>query len=306
MRAQYIAQQLGNCRKEGRGWRCRCPLHGGTSLNLADSSSGKLLVTCWHGCDAVSVLHELRRLGLLENEAPLLSEKTFKWMERRERERRAQEEIERKAKQSLALAIWKETQPIEGTPAERYLRARYINIQPPKSLRYHPGLEHGPTGLVLPCVVAAVQGVDRHICGIHRTFLKSDGSGKATVLAPKMSLGPISGGAVRMDFARDNTWLLVGEGIESTLSAMQISRLPGWAALSTSGMKALKLPPTVTMVMIAADRDQNRAGEIAANAAHERWTSEGRRVRIVFPPALLNDFNDVLRFDLAGGVQDVA
>ena len=34
MSAADIAVALGNARREGRGWRCRCPLHNGRSLTL--------------------------------------------------------------------------------------------------------------------------------------------------------------------------------------------------------------------------------------------------------------------------------
>jgi putative DNA primase/helicase len=66
MSALAIAQALGAARKEGRGWRCRCPLHGGVSLALRDGDGGRLLVWCWGGCDGRDVLAALRRLGLLE------------------------------------------------------------------------------------------------------------------------------------------------------------------------------------------------------------------------------------------------
>src|SRR5579883_1516107 len=70
MSAAAIAAALGDARREGRGWRCRCPVHGGGSLALADGASGRLLVRCWAGCDSRAVLAELRRLGLLDGGSP--------------------------------------------------------------------------------------------------------------------------------------------------------------------------------------------------------------------------------------------
>ena len=66
---------------------------------------------------------------------------------------------------------------------------------------------------------------------------------------------------------------------------------PTWAALSTSGLRALALPPEVRQVMILADGDD--AGDAAAVAAAERWLNEGRSVRIARPPRGL-DFADVV------------
>jgi hypothetical protein len=56
------------------------------------------------------------------------------------------------------------------------------------------------------------------------------------------------------------------------------------AALSTSGMKALVLPPIVRTVVILGDHDANGAGERAARIAAARWQVEGRRVRLAMPP----------------------
>ena len=88
--------------------------------------------------------------------------------------------------------------------------------------------------------------------------------------------------------------LLIGEGIETCLAAMQATAMPAWAALSTSGMVALVLPPIVRQVIILADHDANGAGERAARTAAQRWLAEGRSVRIAMPPEPGTDFNDML------------
>jgi DNA primase len=85
--------------------------------------------------------------------------------------------------------------------------------------------------------------------------------------------------------------LMVGEGIETCLSAMQATGYPAWAALSTSGLRALDLPGSVREVIVLADGDD--AGEKAACDAALRWSREGRRVRVARPPRGA-DFNDVL------------
>ena len=59
-------------------------------------------------------------------------------------------------------------------------------------------------------------------------------------------------------------------------------------------MKTLELPATVRAVIIAADNDASGAGQRNALAAYDRWTAEGRSVRIKTPPDIGDDFNDVL------------
>ena len=88
--------------------------------------------------------------------------------------------------------------------------------------------------------------------------------------------------------------LMIGEGIETCLAAMQATGQPTWAALSTSGITTLMLPPTVRTIIILADHDRSGAGERAARTAAARWLAEGRRVKLAMPPEPGSDFNDVL------------
>ena len=124
---------------------------------------------------------------------------------------------------------------------------------------------------------------------IHRTFLARDGTSKAPVGPNKMMLGPCRAGAVRL--APPSDLLMVGEGIETCLAAMQATGHPGWAALSTSGLRTLHLPHDVRHVIVLADGDD--PGEAAARDCAWRWKREGRRVRIARAPRGM-DFNDVL------------
>jgi hypothetical protein len=88
---------------------------------------------------------------------------------------------------------------------ERYLRARKIDLPPPSSLRYAPLCMHPTARRYLPAMVAMVEHIERGVVGVHRTYLRTDGPGKAAVAPAKASLGPIGGGAVRLGLlsARD-------------------------------------------------------------------------------------------------------
>ncbi len=134
-----------------------------------------------------------------------------------------------------------------------------------------------------------MQDVSGRIVAVHRTWLRTDGGGKAPVDPARMALGPCAGGAVRLAPARDA--VQVAEGLETALAAQQATGQPSWATLGTSGLKALVLPPAIRGVTILADGDA--PGEAAAQAAAARWLHEGRTVRIARPPAGL-DFADVL------------
>jgi putative DNA primase/helicase len=138
-------------------------------------------------------------------------------------------------------------------------------------------------------VALITRGTDDTPLAVHRTFLARDGAGKAPIEPAKMMLGPCRGGAVRLGPIMDR--LMVGEGIETCLAAMQATGRPAWAALSTSGLRTLDLPDAVRNVIVLTDDDE--PGEAAASDCAWRWKRQGRRVRIARPPQGM-DFNDLL------------
>jgi hypothetical protein len=145
-----------------------------------------------------------------------------------------------------------------------------------ENIRFHPALKH-PDGGLWPAMVCLVdRGIDEAPLGIHRTFLSRDGApSKAPISPNKMMLGPCRGGAVRLRSLKYG-FILISEGIETGLAAMRAVDKPVWAALSTSGMKTLWLPPHIKDVTILADGDN--PGEAAARDAALHWKNEGRRI----------------------------
>ncbi len=271
----------------------RCPAHDDRNPSLSITErDGKLLVHCHAGCDQGAVWDALKGMGLVGQDDYL------KPVPRRTDSRgplpappaTATKGPDTKDRTEVARRIWSASQPAAGTPVETYLASRGITIEPPPTLRYHPGLKHGPTGLPLPAMVTAVTTwPEREVIAIHRTFLTADGSKKAQVSNPKLMLGPCAGGAVRLSpFGND---LVLAEGIETALSVLQASGKPVWACLSTSGLKSVLLPPEVATVTIAADGDE--PGITAAEEAASRFYREGRDVKIAKPPPGM-DFNDLL------------
>jgi hypothetical protein len=179
--------------------------------------------------------------------------------------------------------------PLHGTLAETYLRHRGITCDLPDTLRYQPQGWH-PSAKRLPMMVARVDGADRF--GAHRTWLRADGLGKAAVDPPKAMLGTCAGGAVRLSDALGP--LVVAEGIETGLSLLSgLLRGPAtvWAALSTSGLRSLHLPPAPGRLTIAADGDA--PGRAAAIALATRAEALGWRVSLL-PAPDGRDWNDVL------------
>jgi hypothetical protein len=285
MNAAEIAKALKGYRS-GQGYVARCPAHDdrNPSLSVCDAPDGKVLVHCHGPCDQERVIATLRARGLWpEKGSRLHFRPAF-------RASANPQPVEPNSKpHRSALAIWEAALSAEGTLVQTYLASRGLVLTPQPNLRFHPGLKH-PLGGFWPAMVALVtRGRDDAPLAIHRTFLARDGAGKAPLDPQKMMLGPCRGGALRLAPAREV--LMVGEGIETCLAAMQASGYPAWAALSTSGLKTLDLPHGLFEIIVLADGDDS--GEAAAQDCARRWQREGRRVRIARPPRG-KDFNDLL------------
>jgi hypothetical protein len=274
---EALARALG-LRRSGNRYVGTCPACSYKDAFHVCDSDRRPLVFC-HACqDTDAVIATLQRRGLWQQSSP------------------ASASIGSAPAPALTRAglrareLWIKARPARGSLVEAYLRSRGIAVPIPATLRYLPQTKHSPSGMVVPAMIAAVTvWPERKPAAVHRTFLAADGHGKAAVDTPRMTLGPCLHGAVRLAEAADQ--LMVGEGIETCLAAMQASGLPAWAALSTSGMRRLLLPPHVKEVIILADADA--PGEAAAKGAAMRLISEGRRVRIARPPRG-KDFNDLL------------
>ena len=185
-----------------------------------------------------------------------------------------------------ARRIWANAGPIHGTIGEAYLRGRGITCPLPPSLRWAPDLFHGPSGRYLSAMVADVTKG-----GVHRTFF--DKAGARIEGSAKMMLGPCAGGAVALSEVQGA--LVVCEGIETGLSLL--SGLLGepatvWAALSTSGVRALKLPAAPGRLILAPDGDA--PGMAAAEVLGNRAFAQGWQVYLMAPPEG-KDWNDILQ-----------
>ncbi len=195
-----------------------------------------------------------------------------------------------------AQRLWFGCRPAARTLVEIYLKKRRIDPLPSgviENLRYHPALYHKESDTNLPAMVAALQNSKGHITGIHRTFLKRNGLGKAQIPHPKKMAGKARGSAIRLQAAEET--LCIAEGIETALSIMVATGLPAWAAGSLGNMALIEVPPIVKDVVLCVDADGNQAAlDEIINKAADFYATCGKRVRIAYPKKGM-DFNDMLR-----------
>jgi hypothetical protein len=130
------------------------------------------------------------------------------------------------------------------------LKARSIGIVP-------DGIGYlGAGAYPHPAMIAAF-GDTKEPRGIHLTFLKQDGSGKADIDRSKIMLGPSCSFPIVVAEPNDLLGLAITEGIEDALSVHEATGLGAWAAGSAVRMAALatRVPGYIETVTIFAHSD---------------------------------------------------
>lgn len=223
------------------------------------------------------------------------------------------------AKRKRAETIWRGTVPLAGTVGEQYLtRTRGVRADAP-NLRFAPRCWHDFERRNFPAVIARVEAADGTFLGVWRIYLDAATCGKAPIELPRVGLGAVAGGSVRL--GRDNGARVdVAEGVETALGVQgRYPDLDMRAVLSTGGMRGFAWGPGLAELVIWADADppdpreflfivaegrrvrrsnpnyRRRPGIEAANALAFRARRAGLRTAIVAPGIEGRDFNDLYR-----------
>jgi putative DNA primase/helicase len=270
----------------------------GYDVSLAIGEEGRLLAHCFGGCDFSDIEAELVQYGLYDNDGSELPHYVPVAAPP------SPEELQRRIEP--ARWIYDHIDSASGTIVEAYFRSRAITLPIPVSIRFAARCPHR-LGVMPPAMVAPVVDVKGEQTGIHCTYIKPDGSGlyfdkpvdRKDQDYRRECRGVIRGGTIRLADHDPNCELIVGEGVESVLSAMQLYHLPGWTSVCAGGLATLELPAQVRSVLIAADNDKSGTGQRNAAIAYKRWKAEGRSVRVKIPPKddpdIDVDFNDYLQ-----------
>ncbi len=251
-------------------------------------------------------------LGLGGMNAEQLRRQEEKARAAREQAERAQrDDTEKKKRQSKA--IWLAGEPYEGSPAERYMLGRAIDLTQlprlPRALRYGPRVWNRESGgRELPAMLAPViDGASSEHLAVHRSWLQLHPDGRVTKAAladPKMTLGPRKGGLIPLTRGASGKplkqmpageWLGVSEGIENGYSAAFANpELRIAAAIALDNLAELRLPPQCGGLFVLADNDANPAAIAAFDKAMARLKARGIRFEVIRPPSGFKDFNDWL------------
>lgn len=272
--------------RAGNEWKACCPFHADRSPSFTIYKGGRRFM-CF-GCgaegdvfDFVSRLHGigLRDAAVMLGQGDILTTEIAPLPPADDSGERIEE----------ARSIWRYAVPVQSTLAETYLRWRGLSLPIPPTIRF-ASLRYGKRGREYPCLVAAVSGEDGKLCGIQRTYLADDGRGKADVPKPKLSLGRVRCGAIRLaPVARS---LVVTEGLEDGLSLQEALGVSVWVACGASMLPSMRLPDYVRDVAVGGDNDAT--GREAAERAGRAFAERGHGVRVFYPTEPHKDFNDEL------------
>jgi putative DNA primase/helicase len=290
--AARIADALGGVERQDRpgSWTACCPYHDDSkpSLSITDGDGGRPLLYCFAGCDYEDVIGAIEQRGILADD----------WQDNLPpaAPRPPPEPPEPNAK---ALQIWREAWPVKpGGIVDRYLKGRGLMLSIPLSLRETTRLvvKVDNRWREIPAMLSALQiPIEGETFGklitIQKTPLivrRTDGS---VYHCKRMNApGSLGNGAVRLGKASEV--LGIAEGVETALSAMQLTGIPCWASLGSNRMARVAIPDCVRELHVFGDNDE--PGRKAAAQVVDLHTDIGRKVVVRYPPKGSVDWNDAL------------
>jgi hypothetical protein len=196
----------------------------------------------------------------------------------------------RERNKQYALKIWHNSIDPRGTIVERYLNEHRKLALPTDIangvLRCHWGLKYNDS--YLPGMVALLRDIDSNEpVGIHRTFLDRNTARKID----RKMLGTAKNAAIIFD--EPTTKLVIGEGVESVMSARAEGLFgPCWAMGSSGAVKVFPVLKSIRTLTILEENDQTSQSDVSV--CMKRYRGAGRSVEIV-TPTVGSDFNDAWR-----------
>ncbi len=186
--------------------------------------------------------------------------------------------------------------PVLGTLAATYLQGRGITRLGP-ALRYHPRVflrqgEDDDSPQRAPALLAKITDNRGQITGCARLYLDPSTGGLAAIESPKRILGQLHGNAIRFWSGSPRSDLIVGEGLENTLSVgTALAEFDLASCLTATHLTLFIPPPGIKRIWIARDNDE--AGRNASKRLCKQLESFGIACGDLVPN--MGDFNDDLR-----------
>ena len=265
---------------------CRCPAHDDAtpSLHVQNGYKQEVVFVCYAGCSQSAIIDALRARGLWHGghaeDPPTAAERN-----------RGRSPAQKRA---YAAAIVNEAERLGGyARAQRslikYFQRRGIVRVPPTTLFAADALGRGPA-----MIYEITDGVTFLSCQI--TWLTPDRTKKRDAAPQRQFFAPIKSGFIKLYEGEldPSAKLVIGEGVESALSAAQIcGGIPAIAALNAGNLPEIS-PPIASEYIIAVDNDINGVGQKNAQALKVILARAGHKVWCAIPPRKGTDWNDFI------------
>ncbi|MDI1326992.1 MAG: toprim domain-containing protein [Brevundimonas sp.] len=201
-----------------------------------------------------------------------------------------------------ASDLWAGCRGLDGGDlADRYLHHRAVQAAAASNLGFHPEAPisvYRPRGRGRPALIARISDREDRLTAVELTYLDRNGRLASGLRLPRKTVGLVpTGAAVRL--APATAEMLVGEGVVTTLCAMDRFQLPGWALMAANNLAAWTPPAKVRRLLIAADR--GAVGEGAAARLRRRLLRTGLEVRVRLPDPPFGDWNEAAVGAARGG-----
>ncbi len=202
-----------------------------------------------------------------------------------------------------AQRLAKESRPIAGTLAERYLREhRGIDLDKfPDSVRFHPGIYSRRNESVHPALLVVAKDSANQVQAVQAIFLDKDTAQKADVEVKKQTWGRPSQGSVALQALGKAPGIqgvtYLAEGPETALSVYQaLGGADVRITLGKSNFKAIDPAKTHQNIVLCCDNDgQSPQSDRLIRFAAEQLQHQGKTVWMAQPKIEGEDYNDVLK-----------
>ncbi|HAU1234359.1 TPA: conjugative transfer relaxase/helicase TraI [Legionella pneumophila] len=206
------------------------------------------------------------------------------------------------------LQLARESKPISGTIAERYLKEiRKIHNVSGENIRFHPHVYTKDTEEVRyrPALLNIARDKDNKVACVEAVYLDNDTANQAIMkIKPKKSYGIKAGAGVILNEGKGHESVTyIAEGVETGLSirdAVQNERVI--ATLGKENFVNIDMALLTDKIVICMDNDGKPIKEDRVIIQTiERLKQHGKTVEIAIP-LRQKDFNDVIK---SGGIQEV-
>lgn len=209
--------------------------------------------------------------------------------------------IESINKKAYAEKLVKQSQPIQGTLAETYLKMhRGVCEYQGAELRFLPKITtfHGDKKTFVPallCVAKDEKEQINHVQVIRLDPKTGDKDKESNVI--KQTYGAINGVGIELNRGTKESVTYLAEGVETGLSIAQVERdAKILAVLSKSNFTKVNINQLTDKVVLCLDNDGNKTfSDQLILKAIIKLTDAGKKVSFIIPDKAGSDFNDTLK-----------